>query len=233
MLEAWGSAGRQSLGYCRHEATGRCINRQSKAARQAGRLLLAAQCILAAHTLLQSSAASRRTRCPCPCHHPPQELERLSSGVPPVLQQLLQPHLEDLRDKLQPGLLVLTWTSLNIDGFLHRFHKAGSAEARRTGQHRAGPQVPDLTSPACAHLGSWSSSRAPFVQQHAGCLPLQCLARAQELACKVGDIKDHRIAASLAAVAGARLLDLPADQTFTYDEFVTHQVGAACETVSQ
>lgn len=93
---------------------------------------------------------------------------------------------------------------------------------------RACSEVPGLSTPTCAQLGFRSCSCAPFVQQHSGCLPLQCLARTQELACKVGDIMDHRIAASLAAVAGARLLDLPADQTFTYDEFVSHQVGAAC-----
>ncbi|KAL4452763.1 hypothetical protein ABPG75_008425, partial [Micractinium tetrahymenae] len=101
------------------------------------------------------------------------ELERLCSSVPAVLQPLLRPHLDDLQDKMQPGLLVLTWTSMNIDGYLHRFH--------------------------------------------------QCLARTDELARKVGDIMANRIAANLAAVAGGRLLDLPADQTFTYDEFVSHQ----------
>lgn len=43
--------------------------------------------------------------------------------VPTVLTPLLAPHLEDLRDKMAPGLLVLTWTSMNIDGYLHRFHQ--------------------------------------------------------------------------------------------------------------
>lgn len=54
----------------------------------------------------------------------PQELERLTASVPAVLRPLLEPHLEDLADKMQPGLLVLTWTSMNIDGYLHRFHQA-------------------------------------------------------------------------------------------------------------
>lgn len=55
---------------------------------------------------------------------PFQELERLTASVPAVLRPLLQPHLDDLADKMQPGLLVLTWTSMNIDGYLHRFHQA-------------------------------------------------------------------------------------------------------------
>lgn len=55
---------------------------------------------------------------------PHQELDRLTARVPAVLCPLLQPHLDDLADKMQPGLLVLTWTSMNIDGYLHRFHQA-------------------------------------------------------------------------------------------------------------
>jgi len=42
---------------------------------------------------------------------------------------------------------------------------------------------------------------------------------------KVGDITANRIDANLNAVAQARLLDLPSDQTFTYDEFMSQQVG--------
>lgn len=68
-----------------------------------------------------------------------QELERLSTGVPAVLQPLLQPHLDDLQDKMQPGLLVLTWTSMNIDGYLHRFHQARTTggQARWTARRQA------------------------------------------------------------------------------------------------
>ena len=38
------------------------------------------------------------------------------------------------------------------------------------------------------------------------------------------DIMSSRIQANLGAVASARLLDLPSDQTFTCDEFAAHQV---------
>ena len=75
------------------------------------------------------------TRPPCP---PPQELERLTSSVHPVLRSLLGPHLEDLCDKMQPGLLVLTWTSVNIDGYLHRFHQVRVLGRGCAGWCRAG-----------------------------------------------------------------------------------------------
>jgi len=33
------------------------------------------------------------------------------------------PHLEDLEYKLRPGMVTLTWTSMNIDGYLHHVHQ--------------------------------------------------------------------------------------------------------------
>lgn len=39
----------------------------------------------------------------------------------PVFKPLLKPHLEDLEKKVAPGLFILTWASMNIDGYLHRF----------------------------------------------------------------------------------------------------------------
>lgn len=54
--------------------------------------------------------------------------------------------------------------------------------------------------------------------------PWQCLARTEELARQVGDTMANRIEANLGAVAAAPLLDLPPDQSFTYEEFVAQQV---------
>lgn len=72
-------------------------------------------------------AASLPSTLPYPTHPTlqthMQELGRLTASVDGVLRPLLQPHLDDLADKMQPGLLVLTWTSMNIDGYLHRFHQ--------------------------------------------------------------------------------------------------------------
>lgn len=41
--------------------------------------------------------------------------------VQPVFKPLLRPHLEDMEKKVAPGLFLLTWASMNIDGYLHRF----------------------------------------------------------------------------------------------------------------
>eukprot|EP00887_Chlorella_sp_A99_P001633 scaffold8.g1633.t1 len=105
--------------------------------------------------------------------HALRELERVLGGISPTLRPLLRPHVEDLDAKVQPGLLVLTWTSMNIDGYLHRFH--------------------------------------------------QCLVRTEELVRKANDIVANRLEANLAAVARTSLVDLPADRTFTYDEFISAQ----------
>jgi Dynein heavy chain, N-terminal region 1 len=38
----------------------------------------------------------------------------------PVFKPLLKPHLEDIECKVAPGLLMLTWSSMNIDAYLLR-----------------------------------------------------------------------------------------------------------------
>ena len=55
---------------------------------------------------------------------PLQEYERVVAGIPAAAKPLLKPHLEDLDAKLKPGAFVLTWVSLNIDGYLHNLHQA-------------------------------------------------------------------------------------------------------------
>ena len=42
--------------------------------------------------------------------------------VPMAAKVLLRPHMEDIEAKLKPGAYLLTWTSLNIDGYLHHLH---------------------------------------------------------------------------------------------------------------
>ncbi len=42
--------------------------------------------------------------------------------VPMAAKVLLRPHVEDIEAKLKPGAFLLTWTSLNIDGYLHHLH---------------------------------------------------------------------------------------------------------------
>lgn len=38
--------------------------------------------------------------------------------IKPILKNLLFSHIEDLNLKLRPGMVTLTWTSMNIDGFI-------------------------------------------------------------------------------------------------------------------
>jgi dynein heavy chain len=51
-----------------------------------------------------------------------EEYDRVLQMIIPAIKSLLKPHLEDLNGKLQPVMLVLTWQSMNIDGYLHRIH---------------------------------------------------------------------------------------------------------------
>eukprot|EP00327_Prymnesium_parvum_P015479 CAMPEP_0113272674 /NCGR_PEP_ID=MMETSP0008_2-20120614/23450_1 /TAXON_ID=97485 /ORGANISM="Prymnesium parvum" /LENGTH=4484 /DNA_ID=CAMNT_0000122153 /DNA_START=48 /DNA_END=13502 /DNA_ORIENTATION=+ /assembly_acc=CAM_ASM_000153 len=50
------------------------------------------------------------------------EYETVMAGVPPTLAPLLQPHLKELERVILPGMVTLTWTSMNIDSYLARFH---------------------------------------------------------------------------------------------------------------
>eukprot|EP01028_Stygiella_incarcerata_P006636 TRINITY_DN270_c0_g1_i1.p1 TRINITY_DN270_c0_g1~~TRINITY_DN270_c0_g1_i1.p1 ORF type:complete len:4523 (-),score=1222.92 TRINITY_DN270_c0_g1_i1:192-13760(-) len=51
------------------------------------------------------------------------EYERVAQRIIPIVRPIMQPHLNDLERKIQPGMTVLTWTSMNIDGYLHRIHQ--------------------------------------------------------------------------------------------------------------
>lgn len=58
------------------------------------------------------------------------EFEQMMTHMQPVFKPLLKPHLEDLEKKVAPGLFILTWASMNIDGYLHRFKQVSAAHAR-------------------------------------------------------------------------------------------------------
>ena len=53
-----------------------------------------------------------------------QEYERVLGKVPPVIKPIIKPHLEDLDRKVQPGMVLLTWQSMNIDSYLFRLHNS-------------------------------------------------------------------------------------------------------------
>ena len=56
--------------------------------------------------------------------HALKEYDRVMSAIIPVAKPLLGPHLDDLEKKLAPGMYILTWTSMNIDGYLMHVHKS-------------------------------------------------------------------------------------------------------------
>eukprot|EP00230_Micromonas_polaris_P000498 CAMPEP_0119208236 /NCGR_PEP_ID=MMETSP1327-20130426/486_1 /TAXON_ID=38833 /ORGANISM="Micromonas pusilla, Strain RCC2306" /LENGTH=4554 /DNA_ID=CAMNT_0007204705 /DNA_START=159 /DNA_END=13823 /DNA_ORIENTATION=- len=50
------------------------------------------------------------------------EYDRVLATCAPVCKEMLGPHLLDLQNALTPGMYSLTWTSMNIDGYLNRVH---------------------------------------------------------------------------------------------------------------
>lgn len=50
------------------------------------------------------------------------EYERVTRRVIPVAADLLKPHMRDMEYKLRPGMITLTWTSMNIDAYKHHIH---------------------------------------------------------------------------------------------------------------
>jgi len=52
------------------------------------------------------------------------EYERIIGKIKPIMKNLLNPHIEDIDLKLRPGMVTLTWTSMNIDGFLQNFQQS-------------------------------------------------------------------------------------------------------------
>jgi dynein heavy chain, axonemal len=105
--------------------------------------------------------------------HIVKEHGRVMGTIKSIVKPLLKPHIDDLEKKIAPGLSVLSWTSLNVDGFIH--------------------------------------------------LLTRVLARFEELVVKVNDVLAHRVEANLHTVGHMLLISLPADQPFSYDEFVSMQ----------
>lgn len=51
------------------------------------------------------------------------ECERITGKIRSNTLKLLQPHIEDLEYKIKPGMITLTWTSMNIDNYLEQVHQ--------------------------------------------------------------------------------------------------------------
>ena len=52
------------------------------------------------------------------------EFNALPDSLPRRLRPLLSPHLADLDRLIRPGILTITWQSMNIDGYVHRINRA-------------------------------------------------------------------------------------------------------------
>eukprot|EP00741_Cyanophora_paradoxa_P017811 tig00021017_g17202.t1 len=102
------------------------------------------------------------------------EYDRVLSKVPWVLSPLLKAHLQDLERKIQPGMTTLTWTSMNIDAYLHRIHHG--------------------------------------------------LSKLEDLVSKINDILENRVETNLKSISKRTLVDLPPDQSFTVESFVSSQL---------
>ena len=55
------------------------------------------------------------------------EYERISTKIIPVTRNMLEPHLQTLELKLRPGMVTLTWTSMNIDKYKADIHHSLAA----------------------------------------------------------------------------------------------------------
>jgi dynein heavy chain len=50
------------------------------------------------------------------------EYERVLKSIIPITQNLLEPHIKTMELKLRPGMVTLTWTSMNIDIYKSHIH---------------------------------------------------------------------------------------------------------------
>lgn len=101
------------------------------------------------------------------------EYDRIVTKVIPVTAMLLRPHFNDMEFKLRPGMITLTWTSMNIEAYRNHIHSG------------------------LQHL--------------------------EELVTNINDIIENRIEKNMRIVSKTMLVDLPVDQSFSLEDFVTMQ----------
>lgn len=58
------------------------------------------------------------------------EYKRIKLKIQHPIEQLMAPRLADVDDAIQPGLMLLTWTSFNIEKYINAvFYKLGESFA--------------------------------------------------------------------------------------------------------
>ncbi len=50
--------------------------------------------------------------------HMLREHHRITQMVKPIVSNLLKPHLDNVELQMRPGMVMSTWTSMNIDGYI-------------------------------------------------------------------------------------------------------------------
>lgn len=51
------------------------------------------------------------------------EYDSIMAEVIPVTSMILRPHFNDMEHKLRPGMITLTWTSMNIESYINTIHR--------------------------------------------------------------------------------------------------------------
>lgn len=65
--------------------------------------------------------------CTCQLSYLVRQHDLTVGQLQPTIKPLIRPHLEDMERKITPGFALLTWNSMNIDGYLHRFKQVCGA----------------------------------------------------------------------------------------------------------
>lgn len=55
------------------------------------------------------------------------EYDRVVTRVIPVTAMVLRPHFKDMEYKLRPGMITLTWTSMNIEAYVQHVRSVSHA----------------------------------------------------------------------------------------------------------
>jgi hypothetical protein len=134
------------------------------------------------------------------------EIERVGQKVIPVVRPMLRPHLDDLERKVQPGMVSLTWQSMNIDGYAPSAGHIGSGPGHACTGTWPGLHWDLATSaPGPGHVcaGTWPRLRQDLATSAPGpgrrylSRIHQGLVKFEELVNKINDIIDNRVEVNL------------------------------------